>query len=89
MCLLSNTCLQEGGLEGLKLYGMVGVPGEGEEDVEATIAMMQQLKKAAPRLRWAGDCRSRRAVSCAAEWATCKPLQLRRCTCAGLGLVFG
>jgi len=24
-------CLQEGGLEGLKLYGMVGVPGEGEE----------------------------------------------------------
>lgn len=43
---------QEGGLEGLKLYGMVGVPGEGEEDVDATIAMMQQLKKAAPKLRW-------------------------------------
>ncbi len=45
--------VQEGGLEGLKLYGMVGVPGEGEEDVDATIAMMQQLKKAAPKLRWA------------------------------------
>lgn len=44
---------QEGGLEGLKLYGMVGVPGEEEEDVDATIAMMQQLKKEAPKLRWA------------------------------------
>ena len=47
---------QEGGLEGLKLYGMVGVPGEGEADVDATIDMMQRLKKAAPKLRLTLGC---------------------------------
>lgn len=31
---------EAGGLEGLKLYGMVGVPGEGDDDVHATIDMM-------------------------------------------------
>lgn len=52
-CYLTAPASQEGGLEGLKLYGMVGVPGEEEADVDATIAMMQQLRKAAPKLRWA------------------------------------
>lgn len=52
-CFLTSPVWQEGGLEGLKLYGMVGVPGEEEADVDATIAMMQQLRKAAPKLRWA------------------------------------
>lgn len=47
---------QEGGLEGLKLYGMVGVPGETEDDVDATIVMMQQLKKVAPKLRLTLGC---------------------------------
>lgn len=45
-----------GGLKGLKLYGMVGIPGEETEDVEATVAMMQDLKKAAPGLRLSLGC---------------------------------
>ncbi|NET86096.1 MAG: radical SAM protein [Moorea sp. SIO1F2] len=39
-----------GGLKRLKLYGMVGVPGEEIADVEETVAMMEQIKKAAPGL---------------------------------------
>lgn len=39
-----------GGLKRLKLYGMVGVPGEEIADVEQTVAMMEQIKKAAPGL---------------------------------------
>lgn len=50
------TVAQEGGLQGLKLYGMVGVPGEEESDVDATIEMMLSLKKAAPRLRLTLGC---------------------------------
>jgi radical SAM superfamily enzyme YgiQ (UPF0313 family) len=42
---------QEGGLRALKLYGMVGVPGEGEADVEATAEMMAAVRAAAPKLR--------------------------------------
>lgn len=45
-----------GGLKALKLYGMVGIPGEKSEDIEATIAMMQELKKAAPGLRLTLGC---------------------------------
>jgi len=45
-----------GGLRGLKLYGMVGVPGEVEADVAATVAMMTQLKKAAPGLNLTLGC---------------------------------
>jgi radical SAM superfamily enzyme YgiQ (UPF0313 family) len=40
-----------GGLSGLKLYGMVGLPQEEEEDVEATAALLLALKKATPGLR--------------------------------------
>ena len=47
---------QEGGLRALKLYGMVGVPGEEEEDVEETIDMMLGLKKAAPQLKLTLGC---------------------------------
>jgi radical SAM superfamily enzyme YgiQ (UPF0313 family) len=47
---------QAGGLRALKLYGMVGVPGEAEEDVDATIAMMLSLKKAAPKLKLTLGC---------------------------------
>lgn len=35
----------EGGLEALKLYGMVGLPGESDADVEATIDMMAQARR--------------------------------------------
>lgn len=45
-----------GGLTGLKLYGMVGIPGEQPEDLEATIALMKALKKAAPGLRLTLGC---------------------------------
>nr|WP_039896188.1 radical SAM protein [Lyngbya sp. PCC 8106] len=45
-----------GGLKALKLYGMVGIPGEYPEDVEATLALMKQLKKAAPGLKLTLGC---------------------------------
>lgn len=45
-----------GGLSSLKLYGMVGVPGEEMEDLEQTVAMMQEVKRAAPGLRLTLGC---------------------------------
>ncbi|MBD2667093.1 radical SAM domain protein [Richelia sinica FACHB-800] len=45
-----------GGLSSLKLYGMVGIPGEEGEDLDATVAMMKSVKKAAPRLRLTLGC---------------------------------
>ncbi len=45
-----------GGLSSLKLYGMVGIPGEEPEDLEQTVAMMRNLKKAAPGLRLTLGC---------------------------------
>ena len=42
---------KEGGLRGLKLYGMVGLPREEEGDVEATAELLLTLKKATPGLR--------------------------------------
>lgn len=47
---------EAGGLKALKLYGMVGVPGETEADVDATIDMMIRLKKAAPKLKLTLGC---------------------------------
>jgi radical SAM superfamily enzyme YgiQ (UPF0313 family) len=45
-----------GGLKAVKLYGMVGIPGENSEDLEATVGMMEELKKAAPGLRLTLGC---------------------------------
>jgi radical SAM superfamily enzyme YgiQ (UPF0313 family) len=45
-----------GGLKGLKLYGMVGIPHEETIDIEATIEMMLVLKKAASGLRLTLGC---------------------------------
>ncbi|MBD2448091.1 radical SAM protein [Nostoc sp. FACHB-152] len=45
-----------GGLSGLKLYGMAGIPGEEAEDLDATVAMMRSIKKAAPGLRLSYGC---------------------------------
>lgn len=45
-----------GGLKGIKLYGMVGIPGEEMEDLEQTVLMMRDLKKAAPGLRLTLGC---------------------------------
>jgi radical SAM superfamily enzyme YgiQ (UPF0313 family) len=44
------------GLSSLKLYGMVGVPGEQPEDLDATVAMMRAVKAAAPGLRLTLGC---------------------------------
>jgi radical SAM superfamily enzyme YgiQ (UPF0313 family) len=45
-----------GGLSSLKLYGMVGIPTETPEDLDATVAMMRSLKQAAPGLRLTLGC---------------------------------
>ena len=45
-----------GGLKALKLYGMVGIPGEEMSDVEETVAMMSAIRKAAPGLRLTLGC---------------------------------
>jgi len=45
-----------GGLSSLKFYGMVGIPGEEIEDLEATVTMMKAVRKAAPTLRLTLGC---------------------------------
>lgn len=45
-----------GGLSALKLYAMVGIPGEEPEDLDDTVKMMASLKKAAPGLRLTLGC---------------------------------
>lgn len=47
---------QAGGLKGIKLYGMVGIPGEIPADVAATLELMQQLKKRTPGFRFTLGC---------------------------------
>lgn len=47
---------KSGGLKGMKLYGMVGIPGEEERDIEQTILMLEKIKKAAPGLRLTFGC---------------------------------
>jgi radical SAM superfamily enzyme YgiQ (UPF0313 family) len=45
-----------GGLSNVKLYGMVGLPGEEWDDLEQTVTMMRNLKQAAPGLRLTLGC---------------------------------
>ncbi|MGB3492499.1 MAG: radical SAM protein [Elainellaceae cyanobacterium] len=45
-----------GGLSNMKLYGMVGIPGETADDLEQTVEMMLTIKKAAPGLRLTLGC---------------------------------
>lgn len=47
---------QAGGLSALKLYGMVGVPGETDQDLEQTVSMLREVKKTAPKLRLSFGC---------------------------------
>ncbi len=42
---------KEGGLSGLKLYGMVGLPEEQQEDIEATSDLLIRLKRKNPGIR--------------------------------------
>jgi radical SAM superfamily enzyme YgiQ (UPF0313 family) len=45
-----------GGLKAIKLYGMVGIPGEEESDIEQTLEMLQAMKKSAPGLKLTLGC---------------------------------
>jgi radical SAM superfamily enzyme YgiQ (UPF0313 family) len=45
-----------GGLSAMKLYGMVGIPGEVPEDLEQTVAMMRDIKRSTPGLRLTLGC---------------------------------
>nr|WP_228024656.1 radical SAM protein [cf. Phormidesmis sp. LEGE 11477] len=47
---------KSGGLTSLKLYGMAGVPGEDEEDLAQTAALIIELKKQVPGLRLTLGC---------------------------------
>jgi radical SAM superfamily enzyme YgiQ (UPF0313 family) len=47
---------QEGGLQGIKFYGMVGVPYETDADICATVEMLRTAKKIAPQLKIAFGC---------------------------------
>jgi len=47
---------KKGGLKGLKFYGMVGIPGENNEDIDLTIKMIEAVKKATPGLRLTFGC---------------------------------
>lgn len=44
--------IDECGLEGVKFYGIVGLPYETTEDLEETVRLMTKLKKGHPRLRF-------------------------------------
>ncbi len=41
---------KEGGLKGMKLYGMVGLPTETDDDIESTADLLLRLKAATPGL---------------------------------------
>lgn len=45
-----------GGLKSIKFYAMVGIPQEEEEDLDATIVMLEAVRKAAPGLRLSLGC---------------------------------
>uniref|UniRef100_A0A7S1ESX6 Elp3/MiaA/NifB-like radical SAM core domain-containing protein n=1 Tax=Timspurckia oligopyrenoides TaxID=708627 RepID=A0A7S1ESX6_9RHOD len=44
---VENAC--RGGLSAMKLYGMTGIPGEKSEDLECTLRMFDELRKAVKR----------------------------------------
>lgn len=46
----------QGGLQGIKFYGMVGIPGEEISDLEETITLFKHLKKGSPKLRYTFGC---------------------------------
>jgi radical SAM superfamily enzyme YgiQ (UPF0313 family) len=46
----------DSGMKQLKLYGMVGLPHETDEDIDATIDLLSRLKKENPRLKIIWGC---------------------------------
>ncbi|MFZ4641002.1 MAG: B12-binding domain-containing radical SAM protein [Nodosilinea sp.] len=47
---------RSGGLKAMKLYAMVGVPGESPADLEVTVNLLTQIKKTTPGLRLTLGC---------------------------------
>jgi radical SAM superfamily enzyme YgiQ (UPF0313 family) len=47
---------QEGGIKSLKLYGMVGIPHERDEDIDLTIDLLTRLKKENKTLKIVWGC---------------------------------
>ena len=47
---------KKGGLKAIKFYGMVGLPEEEFSDIEATIRILERIKKAVPGLRLTFGC---------------------------------
>lgn len=45
-----------GGLSAIKFYGMAGLPGESEADLDATVSLMRDLKRSTPGLRLTLGC---------------------------------
>ncbi len=45
-----------GGLKAIKFYGMAGIPGEEDSDIEETIMILESIKKATPGLRLTFGC---------------------------------
>ncbi|NJM75268.1 MAG: radical SAM protein [Acaryochloridaceae cyanobacterium RU_4_10] len=50
------THAKAGGLSSIKFYGMVGLPGETEADLDATLDLMKALKREVPGLRMTLGC---------------------------------
>ncbi|NQY81361.1 MAG: radical SAM protein [Candidatus Caenarcaniphilales bacterium] len=46
----------ESGIKAMKLYGMVGMPYETEDDIDATVDLLKRLKKANPKLKITWGC---------------------------------
>lgn len=44
------------GIRAMKLYGMVGMPYETDEDIDATVDLLKRLKKANPKLKITWGC---------------------------------
>ncbi len=50
------THAKAGGLSSIKFYGMIGLPGETEADLDATVDLMKTLKRTVPGLRMTLGC---------------------------------
>jgi radical SAM superfamily enzyme YgiQ (UPF0313 family) len=47
----ASAVLAQAGLEGVKFYGMVGLPDETDEDVEQLASLLKEIRKANPKLK--------------------------------------
>ena len=47
----ASATLAQAGLEGVKFYGMVGLPDETDEDVEQLASLLKEVRKQNPKLK--------------------------------------